>query len=56
MIDFIIIAIVLGIVAAIIGYIIKAKKNGNKCIGCPESKFCGGSCANCQCGCENKKI
>ena len=38
-------AIVIVIIALIIGlatlYIIKAKKSGQKCIGCPHSKTCG---------------
>jgi len=37
------------ILVAIIGgatvYIVKAKKNGQKCIGCPNSKQCGGKCS-----------
>ena len=27
-----------------VGYIIKAKRNGKKCIGCPYSGSCGGNC------------
>lgn len=44
-----VIAIVLAILALAVGYIIKAKKRGKKCIGCPE----GGSCDG-QCGCCSK--
>ncbi len=40
------------ILAAIIGgavfYIVKAKKGGQKCIGCPYSGKCGGNCAGCK--------
>ena len=53
--------IVLGIIALIIGgaaaYIIKAKKSGKKCIGCPDSgacasaSRCGGTCSSCR-GCQ----
>ncbi|MBO5908823.1 MAG: FeoB-associated Cys-rich membrane protein [Clostridia bacterium] len=43
----IIIIVVALILALAIGYIIKAKKSGAKCIGCPSSKECLG----CSCGC-----
>ena len=54
--------IILGILLAIIGgavwYLIKAKKNGKKCIGCPDSGSCSGgcsgNCAGCACGCKQK--
>ena len=42
--NLIIIAIVLIIVGLAAWYIIKEKKKGNKCIGCPHSKQCGGKC------------
>jgi hypothetical protein len=32
-------------------YIIKAKKSGKKCIGCPDSCACSGG--NCNGGCQN---
>ncbi len=38
------------IVGLAIAYIVKEKKNGAKCIGCPSGKSCGSSCG---CG-ENK--
>ena len=37
--------IVVVIVALAAGYIYKAKKNGKKCIGCPDSGSCFGSCS-----------
>ena len=41
--------IVLIIIALIIGgasfYIIRAKKRGQKCIGCPYAKNCSGDCS-----------
>ena len=33
-------------------YIYRAKKNGQKCIGCPDSKTCSGHCSGCSCGCS----
>ena len=42
--NLIIIAIVLIIVGLAAWYIIKEKKKGTKCIGCPYSKQCSGKC------------
>ena len=57
-IDFIVIAVVLAIVALAAWYVIRAKKNGAKCIGCPSGCDCsksktGKADANapCSCGC-----
>ncbi|MBQ9748104.1 MAG: FeoB-associated Cys-rich membrane protein [Clostridia bacterium] len=44
MINYIIIALVAGIVGAIVFYLIRAKKRGQTCIGCPYAKQCGGKC------------
>ena len=48
-----ILAIVL-IVGGAVAYIIKAKKSGQKCIGCPDAKSCSGNCSGCSgsCGCH----
>ena len=50
--------VVIIIIALIIGgasfYIIRAKKRGQKCIGCPDAKACSGNCASCQ-GCSAPK-
>ena len=51
--NIILIVLLLLIVGGASLYIYKAKKSGQKCIGCPESKTCGGkSCASCGCGCS----
>ena len=42
--DIIIIAILLAIVGGIGLYFYRAKKRGQKCIGCPHCKGCGGNC------------
>lgn len=58
--------IVLGIVAVIVGcaamYIIKAKKAGAKCIGCPHAGTCASknsidrdATAGCGCSCESEE-
>ena len=49
--NIIIIAVVVMIVGGASTYIYKAKKNGQKCIGCPSAKSCNGNCN----GCNNKK-
>ena len=44
--NIIIIAILLIIIGLSGGYVYKAKKNGQKCIGCPDAKSCNGGCCN----------
>lgn len=55
--DLIIIAVLVIILGAAIAYMIRAKKSGVKCIGCPA----GGNCSRksheasaCSCGCHSK--
>ena len=54
--DFIAIGAIALIVGGAVFYIIKAKKSGKKCIGCPDSSSCSGSCNSCgSClNCEKK--
>ena len=52
MADYIVVAIILIIVGVAIAYIVKEKKKGTKCIGCPAAGNCarmnGGQCSgNC---------
>lgn len=44
MVDMIIVAVVLIIIGAAAAYIIKSKKSGVKCIGCPAGGNCSGNC------------
>lgn len=62
--DIIAVAVILVIIGGAVAYIIKAKKSGKKCIGCPDSsscssggKGCSGSCGGCSsgCNCQDKK-
>ena len=46
MINILVIAVVLAAVAAAVGYVVRAKKRGIQCIGCPN----GGNCHGCS-GC-----
>lgn len=43
-VDYIVIAAILLIVGASVFYIIRAKKRGQKCVGCPYAKQCGENC------------
>lgn len=51
--NYIIIAVLVSVIGGAIGYIIKAKKSGAKCIGCPHAKECSSVKASkkCSCGC-----
>ena len=52
--DYIVIAILFLVVGGAVAYIIKAKKSGRKCIGCPDSRSCSGNCAGCGGSCGGK--
>ena len=64
MVDFLIVILLLIILGAAIIYIVKAKKSGARCVGCPDSGSCahaqngagssgncGGNCADCNGSC-----
>ena len=51
-VDYIAIAVIVLIVGAAAFYIIRAKKRGEKCVGCPYAKQCGGKCGGCGNGAE----
>ena len=48
--NFIVAAILVLAVGVAIFYIVKAKKSGKKCIGCPHADSCGksGGCSGCK--------
>ncbi len=53
--DLIILAVLMIIIGAAVAYIIKEKKRGEKCIGCPNGGTCpnSGKCSgNCHGGCS----
>ena len=64
-VDYIIIAVIAAIVCLAVWYVIKAKKSGKKCIGCPDGccpSGSGGCCGcsgksteGCDCGCGGEK-
>ena len=41
----VVIIILAAIVAGIVIYLVRAKKRGEKCIGCPYAKQCEGKCS-----------
>ncbi len=47
MTDILVIAIVVIVIGLAVGYVVKEKKRGAKCIGCPNSKTCQGGCSHC---------
>ena len=49
--DIIVTAIIVLIVGGAVAYIIKAKKSGKKCIGCPDSCSCSAKGCEGSCGC-----
>lgn len=66
MADLIVVAIVLAVIAASVAYIVKEKKKGVRCIGCPAAGTCGshqqgdagcgGNCSGSTCsGCHSNR-
>lgn len=54
MVDFVIFAVLAVILGAAVIYLVKAKKRGVKCIGCPDAAVCAhknGSCSGGGCSC-----
>lgn len=49
-VDILIVAVIALILGTAAWYVYKAKKNGKKCIGCPDSGNCSGNCGSCGCG------
>ncbi len=45
--DYIVLGILVVILAAVIIYLVRQKKKGVKCVGCPHGK----SCSSCSCNC-----
>lgn len=47
--NFIVIGILVVIIGAVTFYLVREKKKGVKCVGCPHAKQCGGKCGG-SCG------
>ena len=52
-VDVILVAVIVVIAAAAVWFILKSKKSGKMCIGCPDSCACSGG--NCNGGCNGCK-
>ena len=50
MINIVITAVIVLIVGSAVAYIIKQKRSGRKCIGCPNAKHCASARSGCNCG------
>ena len=48
MTDIIVASVIAAIVAAAAIFVIVSKKQGRKCIGCPDSGSCSGGCPGCK--------
>ncbi|MBE6601800.1 MAG: FeoB-associated Cys-rich membrane protein [Ruminococcaceae bacterium] len=55
--DWIVIAVITLIIGGAVAYIVKAKKSGKKCIGCPDSSSCcqKNACHCCSSQCNEKQ-
>lgn len=47
-INYVVVAVIALIVGGAAFYILRAKRRGQKCIGCPDSKHCAGCCGCCE--------
>ena len=47
LINLIIVAVVLIVLGGVVFYIVREKKKGSKCIGCPHGKSCASCCGGC---------
>ena len=56
LIDFVVIGIIAVIIGGALAYIIRYKRRGAKCIGCPYAKSCGARpCCSAKASCSDKK-
>ena len=53
LINLIIVAVVLIVLGGVVFYIVREKKKGSKCIGCPYANSCGAGNDKCSCGSGN---
>ena len=53
MTDFVVALVVLAIIGVAVVYIVKEKKKGVKCIGCPAAGTCSRNGKNAKCSCNH---
>ena len=51
LVDYVILAVVAVVITLVVRYLLKAKKKGVKCIGCPDGVKCAGRCDGCSGNC-----
>lgn len=55
MTDIIVAAVIVLIIGGAVAYIVKAKKSGKKCIGCPDCCSCNTKNGHCSCSQDEQK-
>lgn len=45
-VDYIAIGVIVLVLGAAVAYLVRSKKRGDKCVGCPYCKSCSGKCAS----------
>ena len=53
--NYIILALLAFIIIAAVVYVVRAKKKGVKCVGCPHANTCGKNTENGSCSCSINK-
>ena len=51
--DIIVLTLIVLVIGGAVFYIVRAKRRGQHCIGCPDAKSCNGNCASCNSACAN---
>lgn len=44
--NLVVVLVLIAIVGGVVWYLIRAKKRGEKCVGCPYAKQCAGKCGD----------
>lgn len=55
MVNVIAVLVLLAVLAGAAGYVYKAKKSGQKCVGCPYAKQCAARSGGCGCQSKSKR-
>ena len=56
--DYLILGLIAVVLCLVVFYLVRAKKKGSKCIGCPNGAACSSKCGDCcgHCGsCDHQK-
>ncbi len=47
-VDIVIVCVVALVLAAVVFFLVREKKKGKTCVGCPQGATCGGNCCSCE--------